>query len=360
MAKKEILLTPEYLQVLSDIKQYIQNAQVRAVLAANKELIKLYWSIGKRIVEKQQHEGWGSKVIEQLAQDIQKLFPGIGGFSRTNIFRMRAFYLAYEIVPQAVGQFENSPIFNIPWGYNVLLFERVKEVDQRFWYAQKSIENGWSRTILEMQIKSNLYQRQGKAITNFSCTLPAPKSDMAQQSFKDPYLFDFLTLREAYNERDVEQGLIDHIQKFLLELGHGFAFVGRQYHITVGDNDYYLDLLFYHIKLRCYIVVELKNTEFKPEFAGKLNFYLSAIDDLLKSPHDEPTIGLLLCSSKNHFTVEYALRDIHKPIGVAHYETKLVESLPQTLKGSLPTIEEFEAELFKQEELIKAAAGDQD
>lgn len=230
---------------------------------------------------------------------------------------------------------------------------KIKNQEERFWYAQKAIENGWSRSMLETWIKSKLHLRQGKAITNFKRTLPVPHSDMAQQALKDPYLFDFLTLQEEHFERDFEQGLIDHIQKFLLELGKEFAFVGRQYHLEVDGDDYYLDLLFYHLKLRCYVVIELKSTTFKPEYAGKLNFYLSAVDDLLRHKDDNPTIGLLLCKTKKKFTVEYALRGLTKPIGVAEYETKLVASLPKNLKSSLPTIEEIEEELGKKNNLVK-------
>ena len=339
----------DYANVLLSIKKQVQESQVKAVLAANKELIKLYWSIGKTIAAKQKESGWGSGVIERLANDLQNEFPGIEGFSRTNIFRMRAFYEAYQKIPQLVGQIEELPIFNIPWGHNAVLVEKIKDLNLKLWYAQKAIENGWSRSMLETWIKSKLHSRQGKAVTNFSRTLPVPHSDIAQQSLKDPYLFDFLTLQEEHIERDVEQGLIDHIQSFLLELGKDFSFVGRQYHIEVEGDDYYLDLLFYHLKLRCYIVIELKSTAFKPEYAGKLNFYLSAVDDLLRHKDDAPTIGLLLCKTKKNFTVEYALRGINKPIGVADYEAKIIRNLPKNLKSSLPTIEEIEAEFEKRE-----------
>ncbi len=352
-SKVSSVATKEYAETLAMLKKQVQEAQVKAVFSANKELIKLYWLIGKTIIEKQEAVGWGLSIIELLAKDLQSAFPGIGGFSKRNVFRMRAFYSAYQKVPQAVAQIEKLPIFNIPWGHNAVLIEKIKDLDLRLWYAQKAIENGWSRNMLETWIKSELHNRQGKAITNFRRTLPVPHSDMAQQSLKDPYLFDFLTLQEEHLERDVEQGLIDHIQKFLLELGKDFAFVGRQYHLEVDGDDYYLDLLFYHLKLRCYAVIELKNTAFKPEFAGKLNFYLSAVDDLLRHKDDNPTIGLLLCKTKKNFTVEYALRDINKPIGVAEYETKLVASLPKNLKSSLPTIEEIEAELEKKDALSK-------
>lgn len=344
----------DYAQTLLDLKKQVAQAQIKATLSANKELITLYWNIGKTIVEKQKNSGWGSSVIERLSKDLQNAFPGIGGFSRANIFRMQAFYGAYEKVAQPVRQIEVFPIFNIPWGHNVCLLQKLKKNEERLWYAQRAIEHGWSRTVLEMQIESSLHLRQGKAVTNFSKTLPAPHSDMVQQSLKDPYLFDFLTLRDDYVEHELEQGLVDHVQKFLLELGQGFAFVGRQKHLEIGDSDFYIDLLFYNIPLRCYVVVELKNTGFKPEYAGQLNFYLSAIDDLLRVPDDKPTIGLLLCKTKNNVVAEYALRDISKPIGVAGFETKIVKKLPKNLKSSLPTIEEIEAELEKKDLLSKS------
>ena len=341
--------TKEYAKTLLVIKKHVQKVRIKVMLAANKELIKLYWYIGKTITEKQERDGWGTSIVECLANDLQNAFPGVGGFSRANIFRMRAFYSTYEKVAQAARQFEELAIFSIPWGHNVIILQKLKNSKEQLWYAQKAIEVGWSRSLLEAQIKSDVYHREGRAITNFSKTLSASDSDMAKLSFKDPYLFDFLTLRDDYVEQELEQGLIDHIQRFLLELGQGFAFVGRQKHIEVDKTDFYIDLLFYHLKLRCYIVVELKSTDFKPEYAGKLNFYLSAVDDLLRMPGDKPTIGLLLCKTKNNIVAEYALRDINKPIGVAGYETKLVESLPKELKSSLPTVEEIEAEFEKNE-----------
>jgi predicted nuclease of restriction endonuclease-like (RecB) superfamily len=346
----------DYAQTLQDLKKRIKEAQIKATMSANKELIKLYWHIGKTIAERQKESAWGSSVIERLAGDLQKEFPGLGGFSRANIFRMQAFHSAYEKIAQAARQLEELPFFNIPWFHNVIIIQKLKNDKERLWYAKKAIENGWSRTILEMQIESSLHRRQSKAITNFSKTLPAPQSDMAKQSLKDPYLFDFLTLRDDYIEHDLEQGLIDHIQQFLLELGQGFAFVGRQKHLEIGKTDFYIDLLFYHISLRCYVVVELKNTAFKPEYAGQLNFYLSAVDDLLRVPDDKPTIGLLLCKTKDNVVAEYALRDINKPIGVAGFETKIIKNLPKNLKSSLPTIEEIEAELEKKEILSRACA----
>jgi predicted nuclease of restriction endonuclease-like (RecB) superfamily len=351
VVKKDVkpVALKEYVYFLSDIKKTIQQAQVQAVLAANKELIKLYWSIGKMMVEKQQEYEWGSNIIESLANDLQHAFPGLGGFSRTNVFNIRAFYVAYEKVQQAVGQIEDTPLFAIPWGHNVVLLNRLKDNDRRFWYAQKSIINGWSRSMLEHWIKSDLFKREGKAITNFKSTLPLPHSDIAQQSLKDPYIFDFLTLDEKHLESDLEKGLMDNVEKLLLELGKGFALIGRQYHLELKKYDYYIDLLFYHVKLKCYVVVELKAREFSPHDVGQLNFYLSAVDDLLREADDKPTIGLLLCKTKENFMAEYALRGLNRPIGVAEYETEIMKKLPKELKRTLPTIEEIEAELEKSE-----------
>lgn len=341
--------TKEYVKTLSNIKQQIKNAQTKSILAANRELIKLYWTIGKTINEKQEEYGWGSNFVEKLSKDIQELFKGIEGFSPRNVFRMRAFYLAYQKVTQAVSLFENLPMFNIPWGHNIILMIKLKNEKERMWYAQQAIDNGWSRSALEDWIKSDLYNRVGKAITNFKQTLPNPDSNIAQESLKDPYVFDFLTLQDNHIEYDIEQGLINHIQKLLLELGKGFSFIGRQYHLEVAEEDYYIDLLFYHYKLRCFVVVEIKARKFSPKDVGQLNFYLSAVDDLLRHPDDNPTIGLLLCKTKNNVTVEYALRSINRPIGVAKYETEIIKNLPKEFKSSLPTVEEIEAELEKKE-----------
>lgn len=341
--KKDLSRLTGYAPFLEQLKLRVRQAQVKAALAVNSELIALYWDLGKAIVEKQEQEGWKSQIIERLCKDLQNAFPGMQGFSRRNVFRMRAFYLAYARVPQAVALLNALPIAKIPWGHNAVLIEKLKDAQERLWYAQQVVENGLSRNALEASIKSKAYKRHGKAITNFKERLPALQSKLAQEVLKDPYNFDFLTLDSDYRERELEQGLTDHIQKFLLELGKGFAFIGSQYHVEIAGDDYYIDLLFYHIKLRCYCVVELKNTDFKPEYAGKLNFYLSAIDDLLKQNTDNPSIGILLCKSKNTLKVEYALRDVNKPIGVSEYLVKIVESLPKKLQSSLPTIEDIEA-----------------
>lgn len=353
-----------YSDLLASVKADISTSQVRAALAANRELIALYWRIGAAIVERQAGATWGSAVLERLAADLQQAFPGVAGFSRTNLFRIRAFYLAWAdsatIVPQAVGQLESVPqviagptasqilpqdAAELPWGHNVALVERVKDPAARSWYARAAVQHGWSRSILTMQIDSRLHERQGQAVTNFARTLPAPDSDLAREALKDPYVFDFLTLADDARERDVERELMAHVERFLLELGAGFAFVGRQVHLEVGDDDFYLDLLFYHLALRCYVVVELKAVPFRPEFAGQINFYCSVVDDRMRKPGDGPTIGLLLCQGKNRVVAGYALRDVHKPIGVADWQTQLVASLPDELKGSLPTVEELEREL---------------
>jgi predicted nuclease of restriction endonuclease-like (RecB) superfamily len=297
------------------------------------------------IAEKQEAGGWGTNIVEKLAKDLQNSFPGIEGFSRRNIFRMRSFYLSYQKVPQLVAQIEDLPIFRIPWGHNALLLEKVKNPKERLWYAQQTIQNGWSRSSLEDWIKADLYKKKGKAVTNFTEKLPDPQSRLAQETLKDPYNFDFLSLTDGYKELELEQGLIDHIQKFLIELGQGFAFLGSQYPITVDGDVHYIDLLFYHVKLHCYVVVELKAGSSDPRDAGQMNFYLSAVDAMLKSPQDNPSIGLLLCKDKKGLKVEYALQGIRKPIGVASYEVTIVEKLPKELKGSLPTVQEIEAEL---------------
>lgn len=334
-----------FAEVFQELKKKIQEARLSAAVAVNQRLIKLYWEMGKTIFEIQQTQKWGSRDVESLGNELQKAFPGISGFSRSNLFKMRAFYLSYEKVSQTVKQFEELPIAQVPWGHNVILVTKIKDTEERLWYAHMTIEEGWTREALEDAIGSKYFRRHGKAITNFKDRLPEPESHLAQEILKDPYQFDFLELRNGYKERELEQGLIDHIQQFLIELGQGFAFVARQYHLEVDGDDYYIDLLFYHLQLRCYCVIEIKTTSFKPEYAGKMNFYLSAVDDFVKSDEDNPSIGLILCKTKKQFTAEYALRDIHKPMGVSQYEGIITKSLPKRFQQSLPSIQEIEAEL---------------
>lgn len=334
-----------YKKFITSLKTKIRSAQIKGAIAVNKELIKLYWDLGKDLVEKQELEGWGSKVLENVAKDLQNEFPGIEGFSRSNIFYIRSFYAAYAKVQQLVGQFEALPIFSIPWGHNVLLIQKIKDINERLWYASKVIEHGWSRSMLTIWMENNLYKREGKAVTNFRDALPAPQSDLAQQSLKDPYVFDFLTLHKEHLEKDLEDGLVTHIQKFLIELGQGFAFVGQQYPIKAGKQDLYIDLLFYHLKLRCYIIVELKAGKFDSRDAGQMSAYLSAVDDQLRNKDDQPSIGIILCRTKDNVFAEYVLRNFNRPIGIAEFEVRLVEKLPKELKASLPTVEEIEAEL---------------
>jgi predicted nuclease of restriction endonuclease-like (RecB) superfamily len=327
-----------YEEFLKDLKERIRGAQVRAALAVNRELVSLYWNVGRDILERQRQLGWGAKVIDRMAADLRRAFPGLKGFSSRNLKYMRAIAEAYpdeQFVQQVVAQ--------IPWGHNLRILDAITDSAEREWYMRQTVEHGWSRNVLVHQIESSLYKRQGQALTNFTRSLPSPQSELAQQILKDPYNFDFLTIGEDAHERDLERGLLEHIRRFLLELGVGFAFVGSQYHLEVGGDDFYLDLLFYHLRLRCFVVIDLKISEFQPEFAGKMNFYLSAVDDTLRHPDDQPSIGIILCKTKNRVIVEYALRGTQKPIGVSTYQ--LTESLPKQLKGSLPTVEELEAEL---------------
>ncbi len=337
----------EYAKLLEQLKKDIQQTQLRATLAVTKELILLYWRIGKMLSEKITDERWGAKTIDRIAKDLQESFPDVSGFSVRNLKYMRKLAECYKEANCAAAAAQ------IPWGHNMVIMDKLKDQNQRLWYIQQTLENGWSRSMLEHWIESNLYKRQGKAVTNFKQTLPAPQSDLAEQVLKDPYNFSFLALDKKYREKELEQGLIDHIQKFLIELGEGFAFIGRQYRIEIDNEDSFIDLLFYHLKLRCYFVVELKATAFDPRDAGQMNFYLSAVDSLLKHPTDNPSIGILLCKTKSKIKAEYALRDINKPIGITSYETKLVESLPKDLKSCLPTIEEIEAELEKRTAIPK-------
>lgn len=332
---------PGYDAFLRDLKQRIQAAQVRAVVAVNSELVLLYASIGRDILARQQEQGWGAKVIDKLSTDLRRAFPDMQGFSPRNLKYMRAFAEAYAdetIVQGALAQ--------ITWYHNIALLEKLKDETQRLWYARAALQHGWSRNVLAHQIETNLYARQGKAITNFERTLPAPQSDLAQQVLKDPFNFDFLTLHKDARERELQDGLVAHIRQFLLELGKGFAFVGSPYPLAVGGDEFEIDLLFYHLHLHCYVVIDLKIGKFAPQDAGQMNFYLSAVDDLLRHGNDAPSIGLILCKSKNEIVAEYALRDVNKPIGVATHLTREIEaSLPQEFQYSLPTVEEIEAEL---------------
>lgn len=337
---KNTIIPSDYINLLTNIKKRVMKSQVKAGLSVNQELVLLYWHIGKKLVEKQERSGWGSKVIERLSNDLQRSYPDMKGFSTRNLFHMRSFAQTYpnkEIVKQLASQ--------IPWYHNIRLLQLIKDEEKRLWYIQKTIENGWSRNVLVHQIESDLYNRQGRALTNFENTLPAPQSDLAKQMLKDPYIFDFLTLEDKVVERQLERALVKHIRDFLLELGVGFAFVGSQYHLEVGDDDFYIDLLFYHLKLRSYVVIDLKVGEFKPEYAGKMNFYLSAVDDILRNETDNPSIGIVLCKGRKKLNVEYALRDIGKPIGVPTYKLDMITKLPLDLEGKLPTVEELEAEL---------------
>jgi predicted nuclease of restriction endonuclease-like (RecB) superfamily len=334
----EITLNNDYRQALAAIKQRIQTSQIRAVLAVNVELLGLYWDIGRQLEAWQRERAWGSAVVEHMAQDLQASYPGMKGFSRTSLFAMRQFYAffspQFEVVPQPVGQ--------MPWGHVRTLLAKVKSVELVLLYAQACTEHGWSRTVLEWQIEQRFHERVGQAVGNFAQTLPAPQSELVQQSLKDPYVFDFLTLAPQAVERDIENQLVAQITRFLLELGKGFAFLGRQYPLVVNGRDYILDLLFYHARLKCYVVIELKAGEFKPEYIGKLNFYLSAVDDQLREAGDQPSIGLILCKDKDKLDVEYALRDIHKPMGVSSFITK---DIPLSVKSQLPTVQEIEDEL---------------
>lgn len=332
-------LPDDYPRILGAIKSRIQEERLRVVLSANSAMVLLYWDLGRMILARQNRAGWGAKVIDRLADDLRKSFPDMRGFSPRNLKYMRAFAAAWPD-----GAIVQDPLAQIPWYHHIALLEKLDDPIRRLWYARKALACGWSHDILSQQIDNRAYDRHGRAVSNFPATLPAASSDMASQIFKDPYLFDFLGTADLRRESEVEAALIDQIQRFLLELGTGFAFVGRQVLLEVGDQDFRIDLLFYHLKLRCFVVIELKTVPFDPSFVGKLNLYHSAVDDLMKNPDDKPTIGLLLCRSKNKIVVEYALRGFGKPIGVADWGTKLVAKLPDELKSSLPTVEDIEAE----------------
>lgn len=334
----DTLPTPQsYPVLLAALKARIRNARLRAAVSVNRELILLYWDIGRDIQLRQLDEGWGTGVIDRLARDLRRDFPDMTGLSPRNLKYMRAFADAWPdqaIVQQLVAQ--------LPWGHNIRLLEALKQPEDRAWYARQAVEHGWSRAVLAHQIEARLIDRAGKAPTNFGRTLPTPQSDLARELLKDPYDFEFLATGADISERELERGLLDNLRALLLELGKGFAFVGSQYHLEVGDQDFFIDLLFYHLRLRCFVVIDLKVDEFKPEYAGKMNFYLSAVDDLLRHPADEPTIGLILCKGRNTVIVEYALRDSSKPMGVAAY--RVSSRLPKQLEGELPTPDELARE----------------
>ena len=332
----------KYKQIFENIKEVLKS-QYKAMQIVNKELIFMYWHIGKIIGD---NSKWGNKFIDSLSIDLKLEFPKVTGFSVRNLKYMKKIaeeYPDFEFVQQVVAQ--------IPWGHNIILMDKVKNIEERKWYIKQSIINGWSRSLLTMQIESKLYERQvvAEKVTNFPATLPDIQSDLAIQTMKDPYLFDFISLKGKVKEIEIEKAMIDKIKDVLIELGKGFAFVGEQYKITVSEKDYYIDLLFYHLKLKCYVVVELKAREFEPTDAGQLNFYLSAIDDLVKDKTDNATIGLLLCKNKDNFTAEYALRNISSPIGVSEY--KLLEDIPEYLKSQLPKVEEIELHIRDIEEI---------
>ncbi|MCA9178726.1 MAG: DUF1016 family protein [Planctomycetales bacterium] len=368
-------ITPaDFTGLLTDVKGRIQASQTRAVLAVSAELVRLYWDIGRLIDQRQKQEGWGAAVIPRLSAELRNELPELKGFSERNIKSMVAFFREYPdpaaIVQQAVAQLatpQNLPqpvaktraagkvqqpvaqmapdslLWRVPWGHHVLLMAKVKDLDARRWYMEQTLANGWSRNILTAQIQANAHARHGQAVTNFDQLLPSPQSDLAQQALKDPYVFDFLTLTEPFHERELETELVRHLEKFLLELGQGFAFVGRQYRLSVSDEDFYVDLLFYHLRLRAFVVIDLKVGPFKPEYAGKLNFYCNVVNDQLRHADDQPTIGLILCQTKDNVLAEYAIAGIDKPIGISSYE--LTRALPDNLQSALPTVEQIEAEL---------------
>lgn len=364
----DLTFNKEYKTWLTEIKLKIRNVQIKAALKVNTELLFFYWELGEDIIAKQATAQWGDGFLLQLSKDLISEFPEMKGFSERNLKYIRQWYLFYSRTEiEAVDPFRQQPvaqitkhtisllsaeefvqdniaqITQIPWGHNIAIITKCKNIKEALYYVQNTLVHNWSRSVLLHQIESGLYQREGKSVNNFAITLPKPQSDLAKETLKDPYIFDFLSMTKEYNERDLESGLIKHITHFLLELGAGFAFVGRQLQIQVGERDFFIDLLFYHTRLHCYVVVELKAVDFEPEHTGKLNFYIKAVDSQLRKEGDQPTIGILLCKSKDKLVAEYALSDIHKPIGVSEYQ--LTQSLPDDLKPSLPSVEDIEREL---------------
>lgn len=329
-----LINTSEYLETIEQIKTEIQAAQYKAAVSVNQEMILLYHSIGEVI---NSHKVWGNRFIESLAKDIKLAFPNAKGYSIRNLKYMAKFAATYPD-----RQFVQTVSAQIPWSHNVAILDKVKDSDQRIWYIKKTAENGWSHSVLIHQIESCLYERQAIAekVSNFEARLPSPQSELAVQTMKDPYIFDFVPFKEDMIERDIERALVKDVTKLLLELGTGFAFLGNQYCINVGGDDFYIDLLFYNLNLRCYVVIELKTGDFKPEYAGQLNFYLSAVDGILKTEQDNPSVGLLLCKSKNDLVAEYSLKDMSKPIGVSEY--RITSNLPTELERQLPSIEDIQ------------------
>lgn len=351
------IVASEYKHWIGELKHRIRQSQIKAAVKVNTELLHLYWQMGSDIVEKQKNAQWGDGFLKQLSQDLMEEFPEMKGFSQRNLERIRKWYLFYNeeylFTAQVVSQIEaisemQNDFFSVPWGHHILIMQRCKEMNKALFYIKETVENNWSRTVLDWQIDSNLYERQGKAISNFTQTLPAPQSDLAQQITKDPYIIDIMGIREEMEEREIENHLDTHISRYLLELGKGFTYYGRQIHLKVGDEDFYVDQLFYHVKLHCYIVVELKAVKFKPEHIGQLNFYVSAVDHLMRTERDNPTIGLLICKDKNDIVAEYTLKNIDTPIGVS--SMRIYDQLTADYKSSLPTIEEIEAQLREKEE----------
>lgn len=347
-----ILNNEDYKNWILELKSKIKNVQIKAAITVNRELLMFYWELGADIINKQENHKWGNNFIKQLSKDLISEFPEMKGFSTRNLEAIRQWRRFWDnlISQQLVAELESNKkeeiitqLFQIPWGHNLVIISKCKNYSEAFYYVINTAQNNWSRAVLVHQIENGLYHREGKAINNFELTLPKVNSDLARETLKDPYIFDFLTLTKEYTERDLENSLVEHITKFLLELGAGFAYVGRQVKLQVGERDFYIDLLFYHTRLHCYVVIELKTVEFEPEHAGKLNFYIKAVDEKLRQNGDESTIGILLCKSKDKFVAEYALSDINKPIGISEYQ--LTQSLPEKLKGSLPSIEDIEEEL---------------
>ena len=354
-----LAIDEDYSLWLKELKNKVRLVQIKAVVKVNSELLQFYWELGADIVEKQATAKWGDGFLSNLSHDLMVEFPEMKGFSKRNLELIRQWYLFYTkekpIAQQAVSQLETkivqqavAQLTQIPWGHNIAIVSKCNNLDEALFYIQKTIQNNWSRSVLTHHIESDLFKREGKAINNFKATLPEPQSDLAIETLKDPYNFDFLTLTEKHNEKELEDALINHVTHFLLELGAGFSYLGKQYKLEVSGDEFFIDLLFYHVKLHCYVVVELKAVKFKPEFAGKLNFYVSAVDGILKSEQDDTTIGILICKSKNDTVVEYALKDVHKPIGVSEYI--ITKNLPDEFRSSLPSIEEIEAELSGVEE----------